>query len=845
MADTPSTASDSGSRPGQGAATPPGTRHQPPRDRAASGAQRSRRAVLTPIAIVLVLLITVPLAIVHAVLAASLPKLDGTIDSPGLTAPVTVARDALGVATIDAGNRLDLAYGTGFAHAQDRFFQMDLSRRLAAGELAELFGKVALERDESARLFRFRAVARDVLAQTPPEHRAIIDAYVRGVNAGLASLRSRPWEYWVLGLRPAAWRDEDTVLVSYAMWWDLQYASLRREMMKRAINARLGGAECANGWKCALAFFYPRGTSWDSPNSANGAAAPRPPIRVPTKEELDVRDQVGSPVLGANFPSRDPAAGSNGWAVAGSLTATGAALVVSDMHLTLRVPATWYHARLRIRAADTAASVLDLNGLTLPGTPVLVAGSNGHIAWAFTNSYGDWSDVAMVPCRAVGGVSLRSPEQEELPLSVVRETIHVKDASDVELVIKSGAAGVLFDAQPGQGRCWFVRWLATLPAATNLNLLALETANSTAQALALAPSIGIPHQNFMVGDRDGHIGWSVLGRIPEASGAKRLTGEVPWTTQQSHPRLLDPPVGRVWTANARPIDDSRMEAEIGGDEAELGADYDLGARAHQIRDDLFALQGRATPADMLRVQLDDRAAFLTRWRGMLVGLLDEEAVRGHPKRAAFKRIVAEWRARASADSVGYRLVRAYRTRTDNAVWQMLLRAMEIDAPDAPAPAQFEGPLWQLVTTQPMHLLAAAFPSWREFLLEQLDATISDLEAHCPQLSRCTWGERRPVSIQHSLSGALPFAAALLDMPTLALPGDHDMPRVQDGSFGASERFAVSPGHETRGYLHIAGGQSGHPLSPYYRAGFREWAAGKPLPFLPGRTEHRLSLEPPP
>src|SRR5262249_8022019 len=159
-----------------------------------------------------------------------------------------------------------LAYGLGFAHAQDRFFEMDLSRRLAAGELSEIFGEIALAQDREARLFRFRSVARAVLEQASPEQRAQIDAYTRGVNAALASLRSRPWEYIALQATPAQWKAEDTVLVPYAMWWDLQHNSIRREKVKRAINLRIGGAECAGGWKCALAFFYPRGTSWDSPN---------------------------------------------------------------------------------------------------------------------------------------------------------------------------------------------------------------------------------------------------------------------------------------------------------------------------------------------------------------------------------------------------------------------------------------------------------------------------------------------------------------------------------------------------------------------------------------------------
>lgn len=774
------------------------------------------------ILIVLFALIAIPLVIAHLGFRASLPKVDGSVDVPGLTAPVTIARDSLGTPTIEAANRPDLAYGTGFVHAQDRFFQMDLSRRLAAGELSELFGKVALEQDQKARLFRFRALAQQVLKDAPADQRELLEAYARGVNAGLASLHSRPFEYWLLRSKPVPWRAEDVVLVSYAMWWDLQYDGIQKDRVRRAINSRLGGAECEGGWKCALTFFYPRGTSWDSPNSMSDVA-PAAAIHIPAPAELNVRGHVTSAVRRSPAPA--PLVGSNGWTVSGRLTNTNSALVASDMHLNLRVPTVWYRARLKLPAPNA----LDATGLTLPGAPIIVAGSNGHIAWGFTNSYGDWIDVSVLPCTGT--------------LTTATETIHVKGEADVQFAVKSGPAGLLFEALPEQNRCTFVHWLAATAGATNFNILALESTQSVARALSLASSVGIPHQNLNVGDRAGHIGWTIIGRVPAVTGEGRLDGSAPWTDEDTHPRLLDPPSGREWTANARPIEDAKAETLIGGDEAALGSEYDLGARAKQIHDDLMGIATPASPADMLRIQLDDRAVFLTRWRDLLVSLLDDQAVKGSSQRETLKGIVSEWRSRASTDSVGYRFVRTWHAKTERAVWDMCLSALDIDAANAPRPAQFEGAVWELVNQQPMHLLAANYPSWRDFLLAQVDATLSDAAQNCPQLERCTWGQRKPTSIRHPLSRGLPFASGLLDMPTVELSGDHDMPRVQDGAFGASERFAVSPGHETQGYLMIAGGQSGHPLSPYYRAGFEDWAAGRPTPFLPGRTEHSLTLEP--
>jgi penicillin G amidase len=789
-------------------------------------------------------------ALGYGALRASLPRLDGGLRERGLSAPVRIARDARGVPTLEAASRLDLAYATGFVHAQDRFFQMDLARRLAAGELAELFGSVALEEDRKTRLFRFRSLARTVLSQATPAQHDVLEAYASGVNAGLRHLGARPWEYWLLGSAPRRWRAEDTILVSYSMWWDMQANGFAREIERRELNARLGGAECAGAWKCALAFLYPPGTSWDAPDGPEvavtqlaAAGAPAPPsIQIPDAGTLNVRESAPSGTRPAT-PAPEPAAGSNNWAVAGRLTASGAALIANDMHLGQRVPPVWYHARLRVSAsADSPA--LDLNGVTLPGAPVLVAGSNGHIAWGFTNSYGSWLSVTRVPCSAVTARALTGA-QGTMTLSVVQERIRVHGAPDEELDVRSGPPGLLLRVDDVQHACWFGSWLAQQPAATNLNLMDLERAGSVAQALALAPQIGIPHQNAVIGDAEGHIGWTIFGRIPEDTTEARAQAAGPWTSGEDHPRILDPPSGRLWTANARVAADAHQLALIGGPTASLGAQYNLGARAQQIRDDLLHLSDNVTPADMLRIQLDDRALFLARWRTLLLSVLDSASLEGHPRRAELRALVRDWKAEASVDSVGYRLVRTFRLVTQQAVWDMLLAGLDVpNRDDALPPEQFEGPLWEMVTAQPLHLLSRQYASWPEFLRAQVDATLATLARSCAELARCTWGARNTVSIRHPLSRALPWLASFLDMPTLELPGDHDMPRVQDGvSFGASERFAVSPGHEDEGYLLIPGGQSGHPLSPYYRAGFMEWARGVPLPLLPGPPRHTLTLSP--
>jgi penicillin amidase len=365
------------------------------------------------------------------------------------------------------------------------------------------------------------------------------------------------------------------------------------------------------------------------------------------------------------------------------------------------------------------------------------------------------------------------------------------------------------------------------------------------EVLALAPRVGIPAQNLVVGDAHGRIAWTVLGRVARSSGADRYFGALEFRDASDHPRIADPPVGRLWTANQRVVD-GPLEQVLGDDEVDVGADgYDIGARARQIRDGLLALTHPATEADMLRVQLDVRALFMARWRDHLLGLIDESAMREAPKRREFRELVSNWKPAATPDSVGYRLVRAYRGNVLDGLWRGFTVGLLGEKPLLRRPAQFEAAGWRLVSQRPAAVAPPGrdSPDWRGYLLQRLDDTIDLLDEQCGALARCRYGASDPVRVRHPLSRAVPWLSALLDMPTMDLPGDHHMPRVQDGAFGASERFAVSPGRESEGYLELPGGPSGHPLSPYFRSGFDDWAAGRPTPFLPGPPAHRLSLVP--
>jgi penicillin amidase len=782
----------------------------------------------------------------------SLPPLDGEAALPGLSATVTVERDALGVPTIRGATRADVARALGYLHAQDRFFQMDLLRRRSAGELSELFGKAAVPLDREMRVHGFRPLARRALALLPPGQRVLVDAYTAGVNAGLAALRARPFEYYVLRVRPQPWLAEDTLLIGYTMVLDLQDVQDKYELMLAAIQNRYGRA--------MLDFLAPRGTGFDA--ALDGGTFPSLPL--PGPEIIDLRRRQPGALAAALpglRPARQPSAsdesasGSNAFALAGRRTANGSALLANDMHLHLGVPNIWYRASL-VWSEETPnpepgtqnqkpGDAHRVTGVTIPGAPLVIAGSNGRIAWGFTNSCADTTDIVIVEPSRIDPHFYKNGN-DTLEMEERHETIRVKGGDPVEVT----AHWTIWGPVIGEGernRSLALRWVFHDPAALNLNLMALETAPNVSTALTLAPGFGLPTQNLLVADRAGAIGWTIAGRLPRrvgydgrlpslwAYGDRRWDGYLP---PEEYPRIISPVSGQLWSANNRPVS--------GADYARLGdGGYAAAARARQIRDDLTAITTPATPRALLAVQLDDRARFLERWQQLLLAMLTPEAVAAKKDRAGLRHLVEQWSGHASIDSVAHHLVRRWRDFVaDRALGPICEPCTEVYEAFDFRKLNYEEPLWRLVQERPPHLLTADYLTWDDLLLAAADDVLRWADRQNRPLARLTWGARNTARIQHPFSRFLPPPLArLLDMPAEPLPGDNDMPRVQSPTFGASERFVVSPGHEEEGICHLPGGQSGNPLSPFYRAGHEAWARGEATPFLPGPTAHTLRLQP--
>ena len=764
-------------------------------------------------------------------LRGSLPQLDGNLQTKSVRGETSIERDALGTVTITAGNRADATWALGYVHAQERFFEMDLMRRSAAGELAELFGAAALPLDRRARVHRMRARAEATLALAPPADRELIETYRDGVNAGLAALSVRPFAYLLTRNTPRAWSSADTLLVIDAMYFSLNDAGNKRELAFSRMKAALP--------ESVFQFLTATGGWWNAPLSGPAMRWPDPP----SPADIDLR-ALDPSLLKHTDAAPDVVPGSNSFAVGGTLTG-GPGLIANDMHLDLRVPDIWFRARLVFPNPRRPGTSIDVSGASLPGTPAIVAGSNGSIAWGFTNSYGDFADwVRVLPDPAAADHYLTA--EGSAAIETHEESIAVHGAAPETLLVRETRWGPIM-AEDADGTPLALAWTAEREGSVNLELLKLEAAETADEGVAIAQQAGMPAQNFLVADRFGNIAWTIAGRIPlrvggfdprlPADWSKPDTGWNGWVETADYPLISNPPWHRLWTANARLVDEGRPLDLIGD------GGYDLGARQQQIRDDLRAKE-HFSAADMLDIQLDDRAVFLDPWRKRLLTLLDTDTT--NPQHVALRKSLEDWDGRASIASVSYRIVRAWRNEVKDTVMDGFAAAVRVRFADFDLPklSQSEHAVWMLLDRSPPHLLPPGYQTWEALQLACLDRVAANLEKQPGGIPARTWGERNTARIAHPLSRALPgFIARLLDMPADQLPGDSNMPRVQSPTFGASERFAVAPGDEEHGYFELPGGQSGHPLSPFYGAGHRDWVEGKPTPFLPGPAQHRLQFEP--
>lgn len=797
------------------------------------------RTIMRWLVALVALLVLVALLGIGA-LRGSLAQLDGQASVDGLAELAEITRDAYGVPDIKAANRVDLARALGYIHGQDRFFQMDLLRRDAAGELSALFGAAAVAHDKKRRFHGLRTVARGAIANAEADMRELLDAYTGGVNAGLGSLRVRPFEYLLLRQKPRPWTPEDSALAILAMWLTLTDEDAARDLNLTRMRAVLP--------QTVFEYLTQAGSPLDA--ALDGSVWPAIPL--PTATEFDVREQSAAlahtaPTAIANDNHLEGLQGSNNWALAGNRSQHGGAIVANDMHLSLRVPNIWYRARLRVPSAG-----LDMVGVTLPGAPAVVAGSTGHIAWGFTNSYVDTADLIELELATAADGKQRYLSSDGPQTFIERkEVIEVAGGDAVAFTVMESLWGPVRNVD---GKAYAVSWIAHNPQAVNAELIRFEQARSVSEAIKLAGKVGIPPQNLAVVDKDGNVGWTLLGAMPAIAHGLDRRAALSWKQAQlfhlpanndrvtlmrredRRPRLINPKDGLIFTANSRVVDEQQWPQLADGS-------YALGARQAQIAEGLRQRE-KHTEQDMLAIALDDRAVFMTRWYELLRSVVSRDDASADA--TAIAALLDAWTGRAEPDNVAYRWTREFRASAHDLVIEGLLHPVRERYPDLELirMRQLEAVVWQLLEERPAHLLSPRFATYEALLSAAVTHAVERVrQSHPGPLGERVFSEFSHKPVAHPLTRAVPALSPYLNMANVSLPGDAFMPRVTRRWGGASERFAVSPGREAQAYFHMPGGQSGHPLSDFYRKGHSDWAQGQPSPLLPGATLHRLTLGP--
>jgi len=779
---------------------------------------RTKMALLT-----LLLAVLTAAGVCLAVLRASLPRRAGDTALAGLEAAVGIELDAHAVPRVRADSLPDAWRAQGYLHAQERFFQMDLMRRSVAGELAALFGPLALPLDRDQRRYDFRARSAALAARLTARQQTWLRAYVEGVNAGLADLRARPPEYWLLGQAPRAWTVEDSLLVVYAFYTMLS----NNESYERAQGVMRDTLPDS-----VFEFLTPSSTRFDRPLlAANGdPTGGYTPAPIPPAGDYDLRG-LTAPAFGR--PRVDPplaGAASNNWAVDARRSTRGDAILANDPHLRLQLPNVFYRSELEWPGGVA-------RGVGIPGLPGILLGATEHIAWGATVSNADQADWVVIEVDPVDPNRYRVPGGSA-PFDRNVYEIEVAGAAQPErLEVLSTRFGPVVD------RDWRGRPLALHAAwleddGVNLAVLDLLFATGSEEAVQVLASWSGPSLNWLVADADGEIRWVANGPLPRRVG---FDGSVPeswadgtrgWRGWQPPPRLPGGADGTLFTANNRTLDLDTA--------SRLSRMWMRPTRAHRIAE-LLTAQPRFDERDFLRMQLDTEAHAYERIRELVLEIVPADEADAALLTA--RRTAANWNGRADPDEQAFSLLHGYYLELlEQALRPLLLPALTADPNFVYRWPLADEPLRRILDERPAHLLLGDYTNWDEFLRDILRTSLNARTTQRGLAIDTAWGEVNRLAVAHPLA-SLPVIGNWLRLPVAPLPGSMVSVRVAAPNYGAVIRMAVSPAEQSAGILQMAGGQSGHFLSPNFADLNEDWLSGEPTPFLAGPTVYRYTLRP--
>ncbi|TMR99699.1 penicillin acylase family protein [Nonomuraea basaltis] len=858
-----------------------------------------RRALRWTAGVVTALALVVSALVVWSV-RRGFPQYSGQLSLTGLTARVTVYRDAYGVPQLHARSAEDLFKAQGYVTAQDRFWQMDYRRHLTSGRLAELFGDPLVPTDAFLRTLGWRRVAEREWALISPETRNYLRAYADGVNAwiaanGGADPAGKGLEYTLVGLQNSAytvekWDPVDSLAWLKAMAWEL-LGNMDAEIDRSLLLAH--GLSRSQIEQLYPPYPYARNSPISGDSAFHtGVTAPaaysRPGERL-SRQAAPALAALGDTMRSLRLrPWKDPAGiGSNAWAVSGAHTASGKPMLANDPHLAASMPGTWYQVGMR---CDCSYNV---QGLSMPGVPGVVIGRNDRIAWGLTNLAADVTDLYLEKVkdnRYFDGTAWRdlTTRQEVIkvaggrPVAItVRATRHGPLLSDRRPDMLGVAArppidpsgrplsnvtpALLSDVTPGPlpsldtgepgvpaqaaARPYAValRWTAFEPGRTMDALFAVNTAANWTQFRAAAALFDEPAQDMVYADVDGHIGYQAPGRIPirtKGDGRWPVPGWDPaydWKGRipfNELPSVFDPPGGVIVTAN---------HAVAGPEYSHLiTADWTYGYRGQRILD-LLAEQtarGKLDVAAVRRTQFDNRNGFAP----VVVPALLAAPLGGDATVARARDLLKGWDFQQDADSPAAAFY--------NATWRHLLGRTFDELPEDRRPSG--GDRWWEVVRPLMEEQAS--PWWNdrrtaktESMNDILAAAMSDAAAELTDRlgadpAGWRWGDLHTLTLQGYGPGQSGIAPVewLFNRGPVPIAGGSDAVNSTSWSAGNDYEAGFVPTArmivdmsdlDGSRWIQLAGA-SGHAFHDNYGDQLDLWRTGRdtPMPWTRQRVE---------
>lgn len=769
-----------------------------------------------------------------------------TVQVNGLKGRVVIHRDERGIPYVEAQNDEDLYFGQGYATAQDRLWQMDLFRRTARGELAEVLGSrnnLVLDQDKHYRTYGFAQAAEAELATASPKSRAVLEAYARGVNAYAASLdaKSMPSEFQVLRYSFRPWTPADSFVV-VKIFFEALSNTWRLDIMRQALSVLPAEKRAQLLPEISPIDVVVFGK--DTQSKAQPAITMQEPVSPEALAKLAHNEAIAAAALDRIGFHADALAASNNWVVSGKRTASGKPLLANDPHLRPTAPSIWHMVHLIAPGVRVA-------GVGTPGLPGVVLGHNDRIAWGFTNVGPDVQDLY------IEKFDPNNPKRYQTPSGwqdaiVRREEIKVRKnltSFEHDMVIHEVTVTrhgpIIFE---GDGKRYALRWTALDPTKNNADSsYRLNRARNWKEFNSALESFTVPTQNIVYADVDGNIGYHVAGVVPirkSGDGSVPYDGSTDageWTSYipiAKLPTLFNPPSGIIVTANQRIV----------------GTDYPYflthsWAQPYRARRifDMLNEKPKLTTEDFRRILGDVYSmagVFFTR---EAVKLLRPKLTPADEKLSATLDEFEKWDGRVNAEStvasIASQMRLAFRARIlTAALGRELVRNYQW--------SNFDTTLDRVLREKPAEWLPKEFSNYADLLRACYEDAINNLTRSLgPDQTKWAWGELTKARFPHAL-GTAPLLGALFTVPTFPQNGTGGLvgATVNVGS-SVSMRLIADPGDWDKTQQGIALGQSGSPKSPHWSDQLADWRAVTPreFPFTPGAVsraaKQTLVLEP--